>query len=207
MVSGGIIMAKKVVFWLVIIFVLLVASTTVFAAETNLETSNIGFTEDKTILAVADDDKEVSVSDLEKKYSEVFFGENTESDLVLVPIGYARQYPYDMRHVFYGQTDDVDVNNPYIMLMYIKIEGTYVPLNDVERNTNMTEEISYLTTAVDLEYIGSNKVNEVRIIIFRKKDIDDLVLNKNLQVTNLDISFSRWKIIERIQFGIKKLFN
>ena len=88
------------------------------------------------------------------------------------------------------------------MLMYIKIDGTYVPLNDVERNSNMTEEVCYLKTAVDLEYIGLNKVNEVRIIVFRKNDCDNLVLNENLQVTNLDITFRRCNLIERIQFGI-----
>jgi len=195
-------MAKKIVFWLVVIFVLLLATTTAFAAETNTETSNIGFTEDKTILAVADTGTEVSVRDLERKYGDVFFGEDTESDLVLISIGYGRQYPYEKRHVFYGQTDDFDVDDPFVMLMYIKIDGTYVPLNDVERKTNITEEVSYLTTAVDLEYIGLNKVNEVRIIIFRKKDIDNLILNENLQVTNLDISFRRWNLIERIKFGL-----
>jgi len=200
-------MAKKIVFWLVMIFVLLIASTTVFAAETNLETSNIGFTEDKTILAVADTDKEVSVSDLEKKYSEVFFGEDTESDLEIVPIDYGRDYPHEMRHLFYGQINDFDVNNPYIMLMYIKIDGTYVPLNDVERKTNMTEGVCYLKTAVDLEYIGLNKVNEVRIIVFRKNDVDNLVLDENLQVTNLEISFRRWNFIEKLQFELKNLFN
>ncbi|NLX63995.1 MAG: hypothetical protein GX022_04370 [Clostridiaceae bacterium] len=200
-------MTKKIVFWLVVVFVLLMASTTVFAAETNTGISNIGFTEDKTILAVANTGTEVSVSDLERKYGEVFFGEDTESDLVLVSIGYGRQYPYQMRHVFYGQTYDCDVNNPYVMLMYIKIDGTYVPLNDVERKTNITEKVSYLTTEVDLEYIGVNKVNEVRIIIFRKKDIDNLVLNENLQVTNLDISFRRWNFIEKLQFELKNLFS
>jgi len=200
-------MAKKVVFWLVIIFVLLVASTSVFAAETDVETSNIGFTQDKTILAVADADKEVSVSDIEKKYSEVFFGEDTESDLKIVSIDYGRDYPHEMRHLFYGQINDFDVNNPYIMLMYIKIDGTYVPLKDVERKTNMTEGVCYLKTAVDLEYIGLNKVNEVRIIVFRKNDIDNLVLNENLQVTNFDITFRRWNFIEKLQFELKNLFN
>ncbi|HHU90380.1 MAG TPA: hypothetical protein GXZ22_04910 [Clostridiaceae bacterium] len=200
-------MAKKIAFLIVMIFVLLIASTTVFAAETDTETSNVGFTKDKATLAAADAEKEVSVSDLENKYGEVFFGEDTESDLEIVSIDYGRDYPHEMRHLFYGQTSDFDLENPYIMLMYIKIDGTYVPLNDVERNSNMTEEVCYLKTAVDLEYIGLNKVNEVRIIVFRKNDCDNLVLNENLQVTNLDITFRRWNLIERIQFGIREIFN
>ena len=195
-------MAKKLVFLLVIVFVLLIASVTVFATETDVKASNVGFTEDKASLAA-----EVSVSGLENKYGEVFFGENSESDLGLFVINYGREYPYRTRHTFTVHANKHDENNPYIMLMYIKVDNTYVPLNDVERNTNMTEEVCYLTTQVDLEYIGLNKVNEVRIIIFRKNDADNLVLNENLQITNLDITFRRWNLIERVQFGIREIFN
>lgn len=200
-------MAKKIVFLLVMIFVLLIASVTVFAAETDLETSKVGFTKDEAILAVEETGKKVSVSGLEKKYGEIFFGEDTESDLEIVTIDYGRDYPHEMRHLFYGQISDFDIKNPYIMLMYIKIDGAYAPLCDVERNTNMTEEVCYLKTAVDLEYIGLNKVNEVRIIVFRKNDADNLVLNENIQITNVDITFRRWNLIERVQFGIKEIFN
>jgi hypothetical protein len=206
-ISGGIVMAKKIVFLLVMVFVLLVASVTVFAAETDQETTNVGFTEDKAAIAVAEADNAVSVNSLEKKYGNVFFAEDSESDLELVSIDYGRDYPHEMRHLFYGQINDFDIENPYIMLMYIKIDGTYVPLDDVERNTNMTEEVCYLKTAVDLEYIGLNKVNEVRIIIFRKNNADNLVMNENLQITNLDITFRRWNVIERVHFGIKEIFN
>ncbi len=200
-------MAKKIVFLSVMIFVLLIASVTVFAAETDSETTEVGFTEDKAILEVEETDKGVSVSDLEEKYSEVFFADDSESDMDIVTINYEREYPHEMRHLFFGQTDDFDIENPYIMMMYIKEDGVYVPLNDIENDTNMTEEVCYLKTAVDLEYIGLNKVNEVRIIIFRKNDVDNLVLNENLQITNLDITFRRWNLIERVQFGLKEIFK
>ncbi|NLB79826.1 MAG: hypothetical protein GX796_13570 [Clostridiaceae bacterium] len=200
-------MAKKIVFLSVMIFVLLIASVTVFAAETDSETTEVGFTEDKAILEVEETDKGVSVSDLEEKYSEVFFADDSESDMDIVTINYEREYPHEMRHLFFGQIDDFDIENPYIMMMYIKEDGVYVPLNDIENDTNMTEEVCYLKTAVDLEYIGLNEVNEVRIIIFRKNDVDNLVLNENLQITNLDITFRRWNLIERVQFGLKEIFK
>lgn len=207
-------MAKKLIFLLVMIFVLLSASLTVFAG-TDSETAEVGFTDDKAILsetevvseADEEPDKEVSVEDLEEKYDEVFFSDDSESDLVIVPIDYGREYPHEMRHLFYGQTDDFDIANPFIMLLYIKIDGAYVPLNDVERKTNITEEIYYLNTAVDLEYIGSNKVNEVRVIIFRKNDADSLVLDENLQITNLEITFRRWNPVERAIFELKQIFD
>lgn len=200
-------MAKKIVFLSVMIFVLLIASVTVFAAETDSETTEVGFTEDKAILEVEETDKGVSVSDLEEKYGEVFFADDSESDMDIVTINYEREYPHEMRHLFFGQIDDFDIENPYIMMMYIKEDGVYVPLNDIENDTNMTEEVCYLKTAVDLEYIGLNEVNEVRIIIFRKNDVDNLVLNENLQITNLDITFRRWNLIERVQFGLKEIFK
>lgn len=199
-------MAKKIVFLLVMVFVLLIASVTVFAAETDSEASQVGFTEDKATLAAEKANKEVSVSSLEDKYSEVLFSEDSESGLEIVPIKYKRDYPHQMRHLFYGHISDFDMNNPYVMLMYIKIDGTYVPLNDVERKTNMTEGVCYLDTTVDLEYLGQNKVNEVRIVIFRKNDADNLILDKNLQITNLRLTFSRWKWRDIWGHSMQELF-
>ncbi|NLE26131.1 MAG: hypothetical protein GX625_12470 [Clostridiaceae bacterium] len=200
-------MAKKIVFLLVMIFVLLIASVTVFAAETDFEASNVGFTEDKATLAVEETEKEVSVSGLEEKYGEVFFGEDSESNMEILPINYERDGSGEMRHTFFGQADYSDIENPYIMLMYIKVDGVYVPLMDIERKSNLTKIEYYLTTTVDLEYIGLNNVNEVRIIIFRKNDVDSLALDKNLQITNTEISFRRWNFIEKLNYGIQELFK
>jgi hypothetical protein len=113
-----------------------------------------------------------------------------------------------MRHLFVTPVlEDFDVDNPYIMLMYIKVDDTYVPLKDIERESNITEEVCYLETTVDLNYIGANKVNKIRVIVFRKNDVENLILDENLQITNLDITFSRWNIIERTIFTLKQLFN
>ena len=60
------------------------------------------------------------------------------------------------------------------MLMYIKVDDTYVPLKDIER-INITEEVCYLETTVDLNYIGANKVNKIRVIVFRKNDVENLI--------------------------------
>lgn len=206
-------MAKKIIFLLVMIFVLLSVSVTVFAG-TDSETDEVGFTDDKATFAeevVSEADEEsskgVSVNALEKEYNEVFFDDDSESNLEIVTLMYGREYPHEMRHLFYGQTNDFDITNPFIMLLYIKIDGTYVPLDDVERNNNITEGVCYLNTAVDLEYIGINKVNEVRAIIFRKNDAENLTLDENLQITNLEITFRRWNPVERAIFEIKQVFN
>lgn len=201
-------MAKKIVFLLVMVFVLLIASVTVFAAETDLETSQVGFTKDETILAVEETDKEVSVSDLENKYREIFFDENISSSKEILTISSNnREYGYELRHLFSCVPSDdssFDMENPYIMLMYIKVDGVYVPLNDIKTETNMTQEVFCLKTTVDLEYLGSNKVNEIRIIAFRKNDIESLEVDKNLQITDLNMSVRKWNPIEKLFIDIFK---
>ncbi|MGI6049823.1 MAG: hypothetical protein ACOYEI_03175 [Acetivibrionales bacterium] len=192
-------MAKKVFFFLAIMLILLTASVNVFAAETDALEPEASLTNDKG---------EIIISSLEEKYSEVFFSEDAQSANELVSIGYSRVFPYEMRHLFVTPVlEDFDVDNPYIMLMYIKVDDTYVPLKDIERESNITEEVCYLETTVDLNYIGANKVNKIRVIVFRKNDVENLILDENLQITNLDITFSRWNIIERTIFTLKQLFN
>lgn len=199
-------MAKKITFLLVMLFVLLIATVTAFAAEDGSLAPEAGFTQDKAILSKSG----ISVSALNSKYEDVFFADGVESSKgkELVPIGYTRVYPYNMRHLFFAPIDDFDMDNPYIMLLYIKIDDVYVPLNDIEKKTNITEEVCYLNTTVDLYYLGANKVNKVRAIVFRKNDAENLVLDKNLQITNLNVSFSRWNPVERVIFELKQLiFN
>ena len=145
-------MAKKVFFFLAIMLILLTASVNVFAAETDALEPEASLTNDKG---------EIIISSLEEKYSEVFFSEDAQSANEFVSIGYSRVFPYEMRHLFVTPVlEDFDVDNPYIMLMYIKVDDTYVPLKDIERESNITEEVCYLETTVDLNYIGANKVNE-----------------------------------------------
>jgi hypothetical protein len=102
---------------------------------------------------------------------------------------------------------EVDTANPVIMLMYIKADDVYVPLVDVNTGTNMTQEIYYLNTTVDLLYLGSSKVNEIRIIAFRKNDIDELTIDSNLQIIDIKKSVRPWNFIEKLYFEIKGIFN
>ncbi len=191
-------MIKKVFFLLVIMVILLTASVSVFAAETDTLIPEASLTNDKD---------EIIISSLEEEYGEVFFSEESQSVDELVSIGYTRVYPHEMRHLFFAATDDFDMDNPYIMLMYIKVDDVYVPLNDIEEESNITEEVCYLDTTVDLQYIGANKVNEIRAIVFRKNDVENLILDENLQITNINVSFSRWNPVERVFFELKQLFN
>lgn len=200
-------MAKKVTFLLVMVFVLLIASVTAFAAGTDSTTPKSGFTEDKARLK--ETVPEVSVSDLEVKYGEIFFGNVKSSKEIVFIQCDNREYGHELRRLFTGQATDsvTDNNNPVIMLMYIKVDGVYVPLIDVNTRTNMTQELCYLKTVVDLKYLGTNKVNEVRAIAFRKNNVDKLALDENLQITDLSITFGPWDPIKKVTNFLKDVFN
>ncbi|HHW21345.1 MAG TPA: hypothetical protein GXX26_00475 [Clostridiaceae bacterium] len=205
-------MTKKVVFLLVMMFVLLLASVTAFAAGTDSATPEAGFTEDKAGSEKAV--SEISVSDLEAKYGDIFFGD-VKSTREIVSIvedkktGDAgkRIYPYNLRYFFEAMALEMDTENPVIMLTYIKVDGVYVPLTDVVTKTNITQEVYYLSTTVDLAYLGSNKVNEIRIIAFKKNDIDKLALDENVQIIDIKKSVRPWNLIEKIYFEFIEMLN
>lgn len=209
-------MAKKIVFLLVMVFVLAFASVTALAG-TDSATPEAGFTEDKVgseeaAEVVEEAIPEISVSDLEAKYGYIFFGDvqSTKEIVTIVNDNGAegkRIYPYDLRYFFEAMALEVDISNPVIMLMYIKVGDVYVPLVDVNTGTNMTQEIYYLNTTVDLIYLGSSKVNEIRIIVFRKNDIDNLELENNVQIIDINKTVRPWNLMERIYFEIIEIFN
>lgn len=195
-------MAKRITFLLVFIFVTILASVTALAG-TETTTPEAGFTEDKIHLT-----EPLSIDDLERTYSELFFNPDTSSNVKIVDeIKYKRSASvvHNRRHRFYCSGQEWKKDDPLVMLMYIKKDGEYVPLNDVDTGINLTEQPYYLSTTVDLEYIGLNKVNDVRIIIFRKSDAGNLVKGGNVQIENLQISFRDWNFIEKVEITFKNL--
>ncbi len=205
-------MAKKLTFLLVFVTVLLLASVTAFAAGTDSSSPEIGFTEEKA--NAGDKSLEVSVSDLEGKY-DFFLDEKATSDKNYIEIKYQREYSVvnDLRHTFTGSVTDTSTSaaiseNPVIMLMYIKVDGKYVRLNDVTTGANVSEGSFLLPSSkVDLVYLGSGKVNDVRIIAFRKNDMEKLALNVNVQIYDTPITVPHWKLSEKKNITFNDLKN
>ena len=199
-------MAKRIAFLLIMMFILLLATVTSFAAETESTTPEAGFTEDE-----ANRREEVSVSDLEKKYGDILFAENSESDKKIIVVGYERAISVEnpLRHTFTGAVDgsSSDIANPVVMLMYIKVDGEYVPLLDIDTEKNMTDGVLVTNSTVDLKYLGSDKVNEVRVIAFRKSDAKKLQLNANVQITDLEITVRPLGLIEKVKITYNEFMN
>jgi len=184
--------------------VMLLASVTVLANNTETAAPESGFTKDETEL----EDSKLSISKIEEKYSQIFFDENAESDKTIIDIKYERvcSVKYPLRHIFTGSIVDseqgLSLDNPIVMMMYIKSGGKYIPLVDVDTDSHATVEPFFVSSKVDLINLGTNKENHVRIIVFRKNDAGKLIPDKNLQITNLKISVREWNIIEKAIFNI-----
>ncbi len=194
-------MAKKITFLLVFIIVLITASVTAFAAGTESTTPEAGFTEEKI---QAEEDMEAFINGVEKEYGNILFDEHASSSTKIVEkIKYKRSASIiqPKRHVFNCKVNDGTYDDPVILLMYIKIDGSYEPLVDVNTGNHFTIKPHHLSTKVDLEYMGANVVNEVRAILFRKSDAKNLELDSNVQIVDFKISFLDWSFIEKVNIA------
>ncbi len=198
-------MAKKLVFLLVTMLVLLLASVTALAVETQTPAPETGFTKEKADRISVTTEVSISVSDLESKNSQLFFGEESSTEDKFVTFKFDRVSTISgLRHNITG-TFSESVKEPIVILMYIKKDGKYVPLYDVDTNSNMSEGPSMMSCSkVDLLQVSSTTSNEVRIISFYKKDAGKLDINK-VQITDLKILAKPWTLSEKLKIGIDQL--
>ncbi len=191
-------MAKKITFLLMTLFMLAIASVTAFATESESTASGTGFTNDKSSLSA--DSSAGSVEKYEEAYGTIFKDTESKSDSDFIMnnitcIDTTGNNP--LRRTLTGSVVTTSgssiTGSAVVVLMYIKIDGVYKPLNDVNATTatNMKESSLFLYSTVDLAYVGSNNTNEVRLVIFKKSDADKLVLNKNLQITDLSVTIKK----------------
>jgi hypothetical protein len=69
-------------------------------------------------------------------------------------------------------------------MLYIKADDVYIPLVCSDGSNIIEVSGVAFASRTDLLYLGSDKVNHIRIIAFRKDDIDKLVPGVNLQITD-----------------------
>jgi hypothetical protein len=178
-------MAKKLVFLLVTVLVLLLASVTALAVETQAPTPEAGFTKDKADKISVATGVSISVSELETKYSDLFFGDDTTEDKY-VTFKYERAMTLTGKRYNITGTFSESVRDSLVILMYIKKDGVYVPLIDVDTGSNLSEGPSIMSCSkVDLE-LSNTVPNEIRIVAFYKKDALKLDASK-VQVIDLKI--------------------
>lgn len=213
-------MAKKIVFLLVFLLVLVWASVTSFATGTTSTTdASPMLTDDKNAVSAVPEITENRL-DYEKEYSDVFFDSDSKTEEFLLNILIKRVYSTNnqLRHRVSGtvvQSDEALENpeeNVIVMMMYIKAGDQYVPLNKAEvtvgedGKANVVEGSIVLAANVDLLNLGSDKTNEIRMVVFKKGD-EKLELGKNLQITDMDITVNKLTVIERLKIEFNQFTN
>lgn len=211
-------MAKKLAFLVVLLLGLALASVTAFATTDNGATApNTGLTNDKvssadnpgtipvsnnTVVASADSNASAAAEKESEDY-EQYIGKYLDpsvetTDNFLVNIKWNQKDPVNnpLHYVLTGTVkQDSVTGSPLIVMLYINADGVYIPL--VCKDGSNVIEVSGVAfvSRTDLLYLGSEKVNEIRIIAFRKEDIGNLVPGVNLQITEKQITAKKTVII------------
>jgi hypothetical protein len=229
-------MARKIVFLLVLLLGLLLASVSAYATtDTDAAAPDTGLTNDKvssvdntgTIQAIdtentptdapvakdapvgvpsqapagtepgAPEEEEEDIG-YERYISEFLDPASEITDNFLVNIKWNQKDPVNnpLNYVLTGTVkQDSESGSPLIVMLYINADGVYIPLVCVD-GTNIIEVsgVAFVSRA-DLLYLGSDKVNEIRIIAFRKEDADNLIPGVNLQITDKLITAKKTVII------------
>lgn len=209
-------MAKKITFLLVLLVGLLLASVSAYAAtdtgttapDTSLTKDNVSSSGAIQVKKIANVRTEASAgqgsrsseekSNYEQYVSQFMEKDAEKTDNFLVNIKWNQSDPVNdpLHYVLTGTVkQDSDSSSPLIVLLYIKADDVYIPLI-CSNGTNVIEagSVAFVSHA-DLLYLGSDKVNEVRILAFRKADAENLTPGVNLQITDKQITAKKTVII------------
>ena len=207
-------MTKRFVFLLVLVLVLMASTLTALAGN---EVPSVDLvTEEKAPPAITSPG---GIAYYAKQNEDVFFDPDTTSDSdFLVTLSTTRDTRAidPLRYILTGSVlrapgETVTTSaDTVILLLYIKREGEFVPLTTIDArlhaDTNMVETPLLVYSKVMLDNLGNDKVNEVRVIAFRKTDADDLALGKTLQITDMKI-VARTTVLDRLRISMDNIQN
>lgn len=155
---------------------------------------------------------------LTRKYESVFFDSAKSSGAeFLVTIAASREPRTQdlLRFVITGsvlrseENSEPKADDPMMILLYIRRGGRFEPLLTLEsrslRDSNIIETQNIINAKVRLDNLGNDKVNELRVIAFRKSQVEDLVLGDNLQITDKRVVARNMSVVERIRIGIQTM--
>lgn len=143
-------------------------------------------------------EEEEECIDYEQCVSEFLDPDVEATDSFLVNIKWNQKDPVNnpLLYVLTGTIkQDSESGSPLVVMLYIKADELYIPLM-CRGDTNIIETGSVaFVSRTDLLYLGSDRVNEVRIIAFRKEDADNLIPGANMQISDKVITAKQTVII------------
>ena len=207
-------MTKRFVFLLVLVLVLMASTLTALAGNEVPSVDRV--TEEKAPPAITSPG---GIAYYAKQNKDVFFDPDTTSDAdFLVTLSATRDTRAidPLRYILTGSVlrapgeTVTTAEDTVILLLYIKREGEFVPLITIDArlhaDTNMVETPLLVYSKVMLDNLGNDKVNEVRVIAFRKTDADDLALGKTLQISDMKI-VARTTVLDRLRISMGNIQN
>lgn len=211
-------MTKRFVFLSVLLLVLMGSTVTALAADTDpAKKANI------EIKVPPDITSPGGVEYFAQKNADPFFDPNLFSDdpnLLSVAASRDLKANDPLRYVLTGSVQQLDTAegenpvemvDPIIVLLYIKRDGNFVPLETVDakvnKDINVVETPKLLYAKIKLDNLGTDKVNELRIIAFHRSQMNKLDLKKNLQITDLKVVARTYTVMDRLRIGIAEVMR
>ena len=169
-----------------------------------INTANVGTATEATDSAPSrtstteEKEEEEESIDYEQCVTEFLDPDVEATDSFLVNIKWNQKDPVNnpLLYVLTGTIkQDSESGSPLVVMLYIKADDLYIPLI-CRGGTNIIETGSVaFVSRTDLLYLGSDRVNEVRIIAFRKEDADNLIPGVNVQISDKMITAKQTVII------------
>lgn len=202
-------MSKRFVFLLVLLLVLMAGTVAVLAADTDpVRKVNVE-------IAPPDIISPGGVKYFAEKNSELLFDPDTNSEenfLLTVAASRDLKANNPLRFVLTGSVQQVDTEEDMlIVLLYIKRDGKFVPLETVDakvnKDTNLVETPKLLYAKIELDNLGTDKVNELRVIVFYRSQMKKLDLDKTLQITDIKVVARTYTVMDRMRIGIAEVMR
>jgi len=219
-------MKKRFVFLLVLLLV--VMGSTLTALAENTETPLGGVISEKIVTSEKNIPPEKIIpSDITSpggidyftdKFADLFFDQDKASEqnfLISVAANRDLKANDPLRFILNGSVRlDSDIekeaDDTVIVLLYIKRDGKFVPLNTVDakinKDTNLVETPLLLYAKVKLDNLGNDKVNELRVIAFCKSQLKGkLEMDKNVQITDMKVVARTYTVMDRVRIGFSEV--
>ena len=204
-------MSKRFVFLLVLLLVLMAGMVAVLAADTApVRKVNV------EIKAPPDITSPGGVEYFAEKNGGLLFDQDTNSeDNFLLTVAASRDLKANdpLRFVLTGSVQQVEPkeDETLIVLLYIKRDGKFVPLETIDakvnKDTNLVETPKLLYAKIKLDNLGTDKVNELRVIAFHRSQMKKLDLDKTLQITDLKVVARTYTVMDRMRIGIAEVMR
>jgi len=154
--------------------------------------------------------EEFSAEAVIEKYGSLFFDEEVQSEIKLVSIiniehdGESKDIGDFVISALVAEDAELDYDESLILMIFIKKDNNFEPLADP------VEGYAWFLQKVHFPNIGKDNPNHIRFVVFPKSSINNLELDKNLQITDMEhivIAPSAWDKLKKFLLNTQQSLN